>query len=212
MLKLITATPVDMSTLWYKAFCNALKDYSTSMDETKAIISGVKYINASREKFDQGNMKEIQKRYDFIQCIMLFMAWQTPKRLMQLFPPEKRYDGNGEWKNYFTTMEYLRTLEVDKPFMQKPFMNDGDERKVFNFLFEYQNLELDFFVVEIMSNIESMSHLRGQPGPMDKLIDDMGITRYYLEKDEATGQEYLLNSDTGKSVPVSTGTKLKLVQ
>lgn len=96
--------------------------------------------------------------------------------------------------------------------MQKPFMNDDDERKVFNFLFEYQNLELDFFVVEIMSNIESMSHLQGQPSPMDKLIDNMGITRYYLEKDEATGQEYLLNSDTGKSVPVSTGTKLKLVQ
>ena len=115
---------------------------------------------------------------------------------MQLFPLKKEYDGKRfGCKDYFSAMEYIGKLDQDKPI--------GDGKKLFDFLWEYWNWDINEFLVEIFSTMDDLMHLQGKDGPTDKLIDDLGITPYYIQKDETTGQEYLLNGNTGKTAPIS---------
>lgn len=206
MLKVIEGTKKakpNMELLWLVALQKAL----IQSDTKKIVMAGVKYIGASISSKDKTDMEQVQGRFDLINCIQMFMAQLTPREFMQLFPIEKTYDGD-KWgcKDYFYTMKYIQKMDVDKPI--------GGERHLFDFLWEYQNWDINEFLVECMTSMDGVCHLQGQPGPMDKLIDELGVTPYYMEKDEATGQQYLLNSDTGKTVPIKKPVPryLKLVQ
>ena len=195
MLKLINCSQKkkpDMSALWLNAFGNAVE----KRDTEKIIVSGVKYINASRPDKDKSDSESVQRRFAFIQSIDAFMCRITPKQFMQLFPLKKEYDGKRfECKDYFSAMEYIGNLDQDKPI--------GDGKKLFDFLWEYWNWDINEFFVEIFSTMDDLMHLQGKDGPTDKLIDGLGITPYNIQKDEATGQEYLLNENTGKTAPIS---------
>lgn len=206
MLKIINGTQKvkpNMELLWCVACRNAL----LQGDAKKIVMAGVKYINASRHANDKTDEEHVRGRFGLIECIQMFMARLTPREFMQLFPIEKTYDGD-RWgcKDYFYVIKYVNTLNRNKPI--------GGERHLFDFLWEYQNRALNEFLVECMTGMDSICHLHGKPGPMDNLIDEMGITPYYMEKDEFTGQEYILNGDTGKTVTVKKQIPryLKLVQ
>lgn len=181
----------DMALLWLNAFVNSIK----RRDTKKIIVSGVKYVNISIADKDRGNMKEVESRFTFADCVMCLMGQLTPRELMQLFPPDKRYDGGEDCKDYFYTMEFIRSLDADKPI--------GSVEDVFNFLWDYMNAELHIFLAEYMSSTNSMAHLKGQPGPTDKLIDDMGLDVFYRSEDPETGEETLYNSSTGENVPIA---------
>jgi hypothetical protein len=195
MLKLINGSQKkkpDMSALWLNAFGNSVE----KRDTEKIIVSGVKYINASRPDKDKLDSESVQHRFAFIQSIDALMCHITPKQFMQLFPLKKEYDGKRfGCKDYFSAMEYIGKLDQDKPI--------GDGKKLFDFLWEYWNWDINEFLVEIFSTMDDLMHLQGKDGPTDKLIDDLGITPYYIQKDETTGQEYLLNGNTGKTAPIS---------
>ena len=182
----------NMELLWINAFINSIE----KGDTIKSIVSGVKFINASRRTTDKTDVASAQRHFAFIEYIQILMSQLTPREFMQLFPIEKKYDGKKyECKDYFSTIDYIRKLDIDKPI--------GDKRALFDFLWEYQNWDIVEFTVEIFSSMDNLMHLQGKEGPIDKLIDDLGITPYYIQKDEATGQEYLLNGNTGKSMPMS---------
>ena len=206
MLKIAPTPPPapDYETLWLKAFFDAVRRYNAADGEGKIITAGVKYIIASRNHKNKRGMNEIQSRYELIDILFMFLGMQTPKRMMQLFPPEKRYDGGKDFKDYFSTMKFIMGLSQDEPI--------GDERNVFNFLWDYENFELTEFAIEFMDNMEDMAHQHGEAGPGDKLIEEMGLETYTLCKDERTGQEFMLSNKTGKTCPVSTKPRLKVVK
>ena len=195
MFKVIQGTPKkkpDMAALWLNAFIGATE----GGDVQKIVAAGVKYINASRPIKNRADADAVQNRFAVVEYIQANMSRLTPKEFMQLFPIEKRYDGE-KWgcKDYFYTMEYIKKLDADKPI--------GDEKKLLDFLWEYQNWEINEFLVEIFSAMDDLMHQQGEDGPLDKMIDGLGITPYYIQKDEATGQAYLLNGNTGKTAPIS---------
>jgi hypothetical protein len=193
----------DMELLWLTAFQNAV----ISGDYKKIIVAGVKYINTSRPTKDRTDAEQLQRRFYIIEYIEAWMTRLTPNKFMQLFPIKKKYDGE-KWgrKDYFYTLEYIKTLDTDKPI--------GDGKKLMDFLWEYQNREINEFLVELLSTTDDLMHQQGKDGPIDKLIEDLDVTPYYMQKDEATGQEYLLDGNTGKTVPIKKNIPryLKLVK
>ncbi|MVB11343.1 hypothetical protein CAFE_20560 [Caprobacter fermentans] len=206
MLTLLQSQPKikpSMPLLWIKAFQNAL----LQGDSKKIIVAGVKYINASRPTKDKADAEQAQGRMDLINCIQMFMARLTPKEFMQLFPIKKDYDGD-RWgcKDYFYTMERIREMDQDKPI--------GGELELFNFLWDYWNWEIDEFLVESFSSMDALMHSKGKEGPMDMLMDGMGMTPYYMKKDPVTGTEFMINGDTGKSVSIKKAVPryLKLIE
>ena len=214
MLEIIRGKPKpDYKMLWLNAYDNALRrcmepEGQKAENYQRVIFAGVKYMRSTYREYQahKNIADEVKGRQTHLECIAMHMAMLTPRQFMRLFPVTKEYDG-ARWgcKDYFSVMEYMRTLDWDKPI--------GGPETLFSFLWEYQNSDTSGFLVDWMMVIESIMHLHGEDGPMDKLIDSMGLTRYYMEKDEATGREYILNGDTGKTVPVrkSIPRYLKLV-
>lgn len=208
MLKLVEgADPKpksNMELLYLNAFRNKLVQPVTPDTAKQVSLLGVKYINAA---VTAKNKMTADTEFAIIECVQMFMAQLTPREFMQLFPIEKTYDGDKlGCKDYFYVMKYINTLDLDKPI--------GGERKLFDFLWEYQNWEINEFLVETFSTMDDLMHQQGKDGPLDKMIDELGITPYYIEKDSVTGQQFILNGSTGKSKPVMTAVPryLKLVK
>jgi hypothetical protein len=181
----------NMELLWLVAFRNAL----IQEDTKKVVLAGVKYIIVSRPTKNKTDAEEVQRRFDLIDCILINMTILTPREFMQLFPIEKTYDGERwDCKDFYSVMKYIHTLDIDEPIM--------DEKKLFDLLWEYMSFDINMFMVEWMSSMERMAHLQGEPGPLDKLIDDMGIETHTFNKDPVSGREYLQSNTTGKVMPV----------
>ncbi len=105
-------------------------------DYPKQVVTlGVKYVVASRPERDRADPDSVRLRFEFLNYVQSCFLALTPRQIVQMFPIEKRYDGK-RWgcKDYFTTAAYLKTLDMDDPI--------ADQRKMMDFFWEYQNIEL----------------------------------------------------------------------
>ena len=202
----------DMKTLFARSCIRALKAAmepggNTPENNQKYVLAAVKYLRSTYREFQNQkyDMAEVEGRESIIDCVSLCMARMTPLQFMRLFPITKEFDGE-RWgvKDYFSTMEYMRTLDWDKPI--------GGPRELFNLMWEYRNPQIEMFMVDWQMVMESWCHLHGEPGPLDQLIDSLGIETYTMHEDEQTGQEFMLSNKTGKTIPISTKPRLTLVQ
>jgi len=115
----------------------------------------------------------------------------TPRELAQLFPAEKRYDGEKyQCKDYFTSAEYLNSLE------DKPLGTDG----VLNFLWDYQNRQLTEFSLLIMKAIDNDRKRQGKPSMGEEFAKEMGIP-IYTKTTDADGNPVLMDED-GNTIPL----------
>lgn len=196
MLKIIHGTPKvkpDKESLYLNALCNKIAEPDSPNKAKQISLLGVKYFNASRSTDKSQELLDAQLLlYHYIQT---FMSQLTPREFMQIFPIEKDYDGDKSGcKDYFYTIKFIESIGFDAPI--------GMEKSLFRFLWEYHNWEIGVFVVCWISLLENAMIQQGIEPPIDKLFDSLGVTPYYLQKDELTGQEYLFNPETGKTQPV----------
>ncbi len=207
MLKIAPKTPEasDMEMLYLNAITRKVEQLPTPDYPKQIVTLGIKYIIISRPHKSRTDPDSVRLRFAIINYVQAHMLLLTPRQIMQIFPIEKCYDGE-KWqcKDYFTTAAYLKTLDMDAPIK--------DERKLMDFFWEYRNFQIEEFWIEIFSNMDDMAHLQGEAGPLDKMIDKLGVETYTMHQDEQTGQEFMLSSKTGKTVPISTKPRLTLVQ
>ena len=118
----------------------------------------------------------------------------TPRELAQLFPAEKRYDGEKyQVKDYFTSTEFLNSLE-DKPM--------GAEGAL-NFLWDYMNPQLMMFNMLVMKVIDADRKRQGKPSMGEEFAKEMGIPLYTKTTDE-DGNPVLMDEE-GNVTPLDAG-------
>lgn len=187
----------DLHDSYEKAFYRILKasnddhiqDEDLMASIRKLIYYGVNAVN-SREKSNIIIQGEAEYNFQFAESIKAFMGSLTPKEFMTIFPIDKVYDGRKcGFKDYFSTMEYINTLEQDKPI--------GGE--IENFLWEYMNSTIHIFLVNLFGCVDDLRRLQGQPGMMEEFCEMNGIETY-TKHFYGSGKEYLLNNRTGKTV------------
>jgi hypothetical protein len=192
--------------LYEKAYINTLKAYQENLSDItetvkKAVFYGVKMVN-TKELDDVIIREEAEYDFAFANLVISMMATLTPKEFMNIFPIEKEYDGH-KWgmKDYFYTMEYIKTLDLDKPIGEK----------IFDFLWEYMNEDITRFMIKLLQFTSRLRQLEGKPTLVEEFADMMGIKTYKLFRDEK-GREFLLDSETGKTMRVKPKRRLKLIK
>ncbi|MCC8025666.1 MAG: hypothetical protein LIP16_10250 [Clostridium sp.] len=109
---------------------------------------------------------EIENRYQKLKQVMDTIGRLTPMELLRLYPVDKEYDGK-KWgtKDYFYTMDRLRRLPADKPI--------GDAQDVAVLLWDYQNWDLAFLLLQWENVLGDLHVYCNEPGPQDELHDRM---------------------------------------
>ncbi|MCO7128427.1 hypothetical protein NIE88_22145, partial [Sporolactobacillus shoreicorticis] len=112
----------------------------------------------------------------------------TPREFMQVFPIDKTYDGEKyETKDYFYTMNYLKSLDMDKPI--------GREN-LSDFLWDYMNRTMWLFSALKMSALADVQRARGEKSWFEQFAEDNDLTMYESFSD-GSGQ-YMQDTKTGK--------------
>lgn len=109
---------------------------------------------------------EIESRYQELKRVMETIGRLSPVELLGMYPVDKEYNGE-KWgiKDYFYTMNRLRRLPVDKPI--------GDAQDVACLLWDYQNQDLEFLLLQWQNVLGDLHIYCNDPGPQDELHDRM---------------------------------------
>ena len=110
--------------------------------------------------------REVDRRYQELKQVMDTIGRLTPMELLRLYPVDKEYDGK-KWgtKDYFYTIDRLRRLPADKPI--------GDAQDVAVLLWDYQNWDLAFLLLQWENVLGDLHVYCNEPGPQDELHDRM---------------------------------------
>ncbi|GEC93809.1 hypothetical protein [Brevibacillus brevis] len=156
----------------------------------RAIFYGVRYLG----RLGSVSVDNLESRFQLSYLIMELIALVTPRRFASIFPITKEYDGN-RWgtKDYFYTVEKIAELGWDKPIGETT-------ETVFDFLWDYHNWDVTFFLCEYMGLMSDMRRAQGQPGIMEQWAAENGIQTYTLHT-TPKGEQYLMDSK-GRSKPI----------
>nr|WP_288976566.1 hypothetical protein [uncultured Blautia sp.] len=106
---------------------------------------GVEYVRREKRPGTQG----ITNRYSELSKIMQSIGTMTPHQLQQIFPVKKDYDGDRyAMKDYYFTLHALEKAGMDKPI--------GSEMEAAHLLWDYQNTDIEFFLMAYMGCIEDI--------------------------------------------------------
>jgi hypothetical protein len=189
--------------MYKKAYTSTLKAYQIGQDTLpiikKAIFYGVKMINAMR---DENLDEDLIYNFKLINSIIDMMSTITTKEFINIFPIKKDYKGyKFDTKDYFYTMDYLKTLDLDTPI--------GD--KILDFLWEYVNDDIHEFVVKMLLTMSHLRQMEGQPSIAEEFANMMGIKTYKAYTDDK-GRKFLYDSEIGKTMPIKKQKPFKIVK
>jgi hypothetical protein len=182
----------DKLDLYLNALIAALPD---AMDDDKAlertIFYGVKYFGRAGKNT---TLEDMERRFHITEAIMAYISLVTPRRFVEIFPINKEYDGK-RWgtKDYFYTVDKIAEIGWDKPIGETT-------ETVLDFLWDYNNWDITFFLVEFMSLMSDMRRAQGQPGIMEQWATENGIQTYTLHT-TPDGEQFVMDSK-GRTKPV----------
>ncbi len=154
-------------------------------------LSSIEYKN------EPHTLEDYQFMFDTISIFKGILSLLTPNELLQTFPVTKRYDGaKYQCKDYFSTMDNLKGLDMDKPFKEQGI-------DMLEILFNYQNRWLDDIVVHSMLVIDKIRIANGEDDLITGFFKSQGkeppeTIRVY---NDTKGKSYAVDSN-GKSMPL----------
>ena len=122
-------------------------------DTEKAIFWGVKYLAFYNnwKELSLADLEIILNEFDYIEKLISRITFNE---FIQLFPIIKEYDGyRYECKDYFSTMDYLKTVELDQVIGE----NTAE------LLDNYYNNEIINFLVHRYCTFDEILKKQGQP-------------------------------------------------
>lgn len=206
---------VDKAAIYWKAYKNAVYKLSEfgvdgllpqNRDYLKRVIYyGVKYINICDRNEHRAKKREIipeecQNRFGTIDTIRLFMSVLTPTELLNMYPLPKKYDGE-KWqeKDYFSAMEVIRPLDMQKPM---------GEKVLENVLWASMNDDLFDFQMARFDIVNDLRRVRGQKGMMEIFMEDLGVSSYTINETEG----YMIDNLTGECMGIEKTGKFSVVE
>lgn len=159
--------------LFREAFTRKLESLgpeTTITDDMSLILLGVKAFSGRDDIKDPDYLND---KFMMMNYIQIYMGHLTPRQFLNTFPVRKTYDGKRyECKDYFSTMEMVSSLNMDKP------IGDGIE----DFLWDYMNSDTQIFTVTLMSLASDLMRASGKPGMLEQMSAEFGIPLYYGDK------------------------------
>ncbi|QWU15708.1 hypothetical protein SAMN04487895_12756 [Paenibacillus sophorae] len=183
---------MDKLEIFRKAFMTAIPKAFCEIPDPialdQSILYGVRLAN--RERDGASTLEGIRHRLTLFEGVMACMTLITPRRLVQVFPIAKFYDGE-RWqiKDYFTTVKMIEEHGWDKPISDPH-----------HFIWDYGNWEMGEFLVRYMSLMSDMRRAQGQPGIMEEWLADKGVPMYTMHTDPS-GRQFMVDPN-GRSFPV----------
>ena len=152
--------------LYLRAYIRVLKQHMQELEEEReekeTLLKVVFYgIKTALLEPKPTSYKESIVEFQTISALKQIIAKLTPNEFMNMFPVEKDFKGyKYEMKDYYSSMEYVNTLDLNKPI--------GDN--VLMLLGEYMNKDIHRFFVKSVINL---SHLRQYDGHIDMFEEFM---------------------------------------
>ena len=188
----------DKTSIYTEVFERFLEKNSTELSKPykdmdkdilkQCIYLHVKYVNASSRTYrNDSELSEeaVISRFNLIRIGKDMLSLLTPKELVNMFPIEKVYNGEKfQMKDYFSTIEALKEYNE----------NEMIGSKILNLLFDYSNIDITLFNVNLMSSTSDMCKINGEKTPMEKFAEDNNIPTYSYNKEH----NYMVNNQTGK--------------
>ncbi len=204
---------------WKRQYISALEKSCTGrkgkicdlpQDELAKIgLTGIKYICSMRDVtrenmklgIDKGRtLAEEQVRFTVIDSIFTILGCLTLRNFVTAFPIEKYYKGDKwEEKDYFSTMEVLNNMDLDKPIGR-------DELS--ELLWDYYNADLRHAYMEYTSAMSAMYKAQTGKGIMEKFFEDRGVPVYTMDKE--TG--IMKNNQTGNILKPKKVSHIQIVE
>lgn len=139
----------------YKAgFLRALDDFNIE----RVAFYGIRFLNSRSYQFNPLTIESDMVAYT---TVLGAIGTLTSRALMNIFPVQKIYSGDNNWKDYFSTIEAVQKNGVDQ-IIKEPF----------DFLWDYTNQETRKFLVHYMSLLNDIHQLQGHP---DMIAEFFGI-------------------------------------
>ena len=145
------------------------------------IIGGVKLFDVWNRMyhgirhFEGGGYEAMQKLSIVYDSIILLLAQLSPEEIAVHFPPTKDFDGHKyEMKDYFSSKYAIEHAGGSKVL--------GDEDAALNFVYEYQNKDLDRFAITGILLVDAIRDLQGQPSVMEEFIKDQKERESHIPK------------------------------
>lgn len=124
----------------------------------------------------------------------------TPNEFMNMFPVEKDFKGyKYEMKDYYSSMEYVNTLDLNKPIGDNTLMLLG----------EYMNRDIHRFFVKSVISLSNLRQYEGHLSLMEEFIAADGHDTPNTFKNTKGEAMYVRN---GKPTLVEKTNKLELVK
>ena len=193
MLKIIEGTKnkkkVFLNQKYYDLYLDYQYGFENIIDIKKAAYYGVKYVKSTN--VDALSYQQLLKTFTEIQDIEFILSTLTFNEIINIFPIIKDYDGKGEMKDYYSTMEYLSDKILSEP------INNIDE-----FLWNYYNNDIMNFNIKKMLIFDRLMKFENQPGLLEQMLDKLdpeGNVHTYIYNKE---HNYMQDTKTGKTFKV----------
>lgn len=156
----------------------------TEDEEDKILFLYIKILG----RMDSMRGKRPEKVYEAfctIEFINDIMSRKTPRKIMQMFPITKEYDGEKSgWKDYFYVMRYIESIGIDNAIGEN----------VLDFIMEYMNIDIQLFAVMVMGTTAAMSIIENGTDPLMEFLEENGAHPKTFYQD---GNE-MVDSETGE--------------
>ena len=144
---------------------------SKKLETRKLIYYGVKYLGSGYVF----NPLKLEHTFNSFDLVLMALDTITPRKLMQIFPIDKKYDGHKwESKDYYSTIEAMKEFGMDRKI-------GTAQGQAFDFLWDYMNHDVMMFVVRFMSVLTDMSKLKGDGDPTVKFFESQGIEVKHID-------------------------------
>lgn len=163
---------------------------STTDEKIIMLLTGVKGIAGEAGNHRSMMGQDIELRAAEINLIRVIMTELTPRQFMNVFPIIKDYDGKKTGtKDYFYTIEKINAMGWDEPISEK----------LEEFLWDYQNHDVSFFLVAQMVLVSDIMASQGNPRLSETMAADLGISLFYNDGDKQFyGPVYPKRVDNGE--------------
>lgn len=170
--------------LYLNAFKNVIHKRMENEADKQLLKQNIFYlVKIINMKPKPENYEEAHSDFQLHSILKHLIEKLTPAEFMQLFPIKKEFDGHKYGvKDYFYTIDYIESLEQDKP------IKDG-----LRFLTEYCNDDIHELNVNMMMNLSYLRQMQGKPSLAEEWAVNNDI-EFYVKHTDPAGKEYLLDS------------------
>ena len=154
------------------------------------VLYGVKYVAAYREFEDKSHMdrKEVEIHFALTNEILSYMEKLTYRQFVNLFPIEKRYDGEKYMsKDYYYIMEKLKEVDMDDQ------IGDG----IHKLLWDYTNVQISWFMVSLYCTASDIQKKNGGKSIFEELTETFDLQTYTINEQEG----YIIDNQTNEVMP-----------